>query len=159
MPRFTTFCLLGTALLSAPLEAKDRKLPYWASISSEEARMRTGPGQNYPATWLYRRENLPIQVVETYPNWRKVREPDGTIGWMLQGLLSDTRTAIVLPGAPRTMHADPSDTAAVAYRIAPGAVGLVSKCGGGWCRLEVKGRAGFIRTSALWGVDPDEKID
>lgn len=159
MPRLTTACLLTLALLSAPLEAKDRKPPYWASISAGEARMRTGPSLTYPATWLYKRRDLPIRVLEIYPSWRKVQEPDGTVGWMLQGLLSDARTAIVLPGAARTMHVEPSETAAAAYRIAPGAIGGVSKCGNGWCRMDVKGRAGFIRTSDLWGVDPDEALD
>lgn len=152
-------CLLGLALTSAPAAAKDRKPPYWASIASGEARMRTGPGLRYPATWLYKRRDLPIRVVETFPDWRKVQEPDGTTGWMLVRLLSDTRTAIVAPGDVRAMHASPVDDAAVTYRIAPGAIGRVSKCGGGWCRMDVKGKAGFIRTSDIWGVDANEEID
>src|SRR5687768_9888384 len=70
-----------------------RETPYWASISSGRAMMRTGPGQNYPGTWLYVRPDLPIQVVEVYQSWRKIRDPDGTSGWMLVNLLSDRRTA------------------------------------------------------------------
>ncbi len=157
MSRFTAACLL--AVLATPAAAADRKLPYWASIAAGEARMRTGPSLTYPATWLYKRRDLPIRVIETYPSWRKVQEPDGTVGWMLVGLLSDTRTAIVPTGGPRDMRISPAPDAAVAYRVAPGAVGRVSKCGGGWCRLDVKGRAGFIRTADLWGVDPDEVLD
>jgi hypothetical protein len=52
-------------------------------------------GKNYPATWLYQRADLPVKVLEVYPSWRKVQDPDGTAGWMLVNLLSDTRTAIV----------------------------------------------------------------
>lgn len=147
------------ALLAGSAHAADRKPPYWASISAGEARMRTGPANTYPVMWLYRRADLPIRVVATYPSWRKVQEPDGTTGWMLQGLLSDTRTAIVLPGATRTLHAEPSETASVSYRVAPGVVGRVTRCGGGWCRMEINKRAGFIRTRDLWGVDLDERID
>lgn len=157
MLRFTTACLLVS--LAAPVAAKERKPPYWASIAKSEARMRTGPSQTYPATWLYRRRDLPIRVIAAYPGWRKIEEPDGTIGWMDVDLLSDARTAIVSPGEMRTMHTDPSVTAGVSYRIAPGAIGRVSNCGGGWCRMDVKGKGGFIRTSDLWGVDPNEEID
>ena len=63
--------------------------------------MRTGPGRNYPGIWLYKRRDLPIRVVQIYPNWRKIEDPDGEQGWMLVTLLSDRRTGIVKPGEPR----------------------------------------------------------
>lgn len=158
MPRLTTALLLAT-IFAAPVSAADRKPPYWASISAGQARMRTGPSQTYPVTWLYTRRDLPIRVVGIYPGWRKVQETDGTVGWMDVDLLSDTRTAIVPAGSMREMRANPAPDAAIAYRVAPGAIGRVSKCGDGWCRLDVKGRAGFIRTIDLWGVDRDEVLD
>ena len=68
---------LGLTVGSARAQ-DERATPYWASISAGKAMMRTGPGQNYPAVWLYVRADLPIQVVETYPNWRKISDPDGT---------------------------------------------------------------------------------
>lgn len=149
----------AAAFLAAPAHAADRKPPYWASIAKSQARMRTGPSQTYPATWLYTRRDLPIRIIGIYPGWRKVQETDGTVGWMDVDLLSDARTAIVPPGAPRAMHAAPADTAAIAYRVAPGVVGRVSKCSKGWCRMVVKKKAGFIRTADLWGVDPNEELD
>lgn len=158
MVRVTLF-LLGLLLAAGGAWAKDRKPPYWASISASEARMRTGPALKYPATWLYRRADLPIRVIETYPSWRKVQDPDGTVGWMLVRLLSDARTAIVSPGAVRELRENPTPASAITYRIQPGVVGRLSKCARGWCRIDVKGRAGFIRTSELWGVEPDEEFD
>ena len=59
----------------APASAQDKKPPYWASIASGEAMMRTGPGRNYPGIWLYKRRDLPIRVVQIYPNWRKIEDP------------------------------------------------------------------------------------
>ena len=46
-----------------------------------------------------------------------------------------------------------------AVRAAPGVVGRVSKCGNGWCYLDVKGRGGFVEISHIWGVDPVETIE
>ena len=154
--------VLGLILASLvmPAAAQDaRKTPYWASIASGEAMMRTGPGRNYPATWLYRRADLPIQVFEVYPSWRKVRDPGGTEGWMLVNLLSDTRTALVVGAEAVAMHQLASARAPVAFRVEPGVVGRISKCGGGWCRFEVGGRAGFIGKTHLWGVGAEERID
>ena len=157
--RLLLAALLLVLVAPAADAQKERKTPYWASISAGEALMRTGPGRNYPATWLYRRADLPIKVVETYPSWRKVQDPEGATGWMLVNLLSDTRTAIVTGDAPRDMHEAPSSEARVVLRAEPGVVGRLSRCASGWCRLDVRGRAAYIRTDHLWGVDPDETID
>ena len=145
--------------LAAPAVAQDRQPPYWASIASGEAMMRTGPGTNYPGIWLYKRRDLPIRVVKTYPNWRMIEDPDGTRGWMLVSLLSDRRTAIVRPGRPRPIHerADPSSR--VAYLAEPGVVGRIDKCRDGWCRIKVGKRQGHIRSSDIWGTAAGEQIN
>lgn len=157
--RIALAALAATLTVGGATAQEARKTPYWASISAGEALMRTGPGRNYPATWLYQRADLPIKVVEVYPSWRKVQDPDGTTGWMLVNLLSDQRTALVTGEAPRDMHEAPSSEARVAYRAEPGVVGRLSQCASGWCRLEVRGRAGFIRADQIWGVDPNETLD
>src|SRR3546814_10319351 len=104
------------ALAALPFAAgsqDQRQTPYWASIAAGKARMRTGPGRTYPATWLYQRADLPIKVVEVYSHWRKIEDPGGTIGWMQVNLLSDTRTAIVTGDEPRPMREAPAESAKV----------------------------------------------
>ena len=156
-----TRALAIAALLSlaGPAGAQEKQPPYWASIASGEAMMRTGPGKNYPGVWLYKRRDLPIRVVKTYPNWRMIEDPDGTRGWMLVTLLSDRRTAMVRPGEPRPIHerADPSSR--VAYLAEPGVVGRIDKCRDGWCRITIGKRRGHIRASELWGIGKSEALD
>lgn len=151
---------LGLGLMVGSAQAQDdRATPYWASISAGKAMMRTGPGLNYPATWLYVRADLPIRVVETYPNWRKVSDPDGTTGWMLQRLLSDRRTALVTGGSARPLHQDPAEGSKIRFLAQPGVVGRLSKCADGWCLLEVGGRKGYIRAGHFWGLDPGGTLE
>ncbi len=150
---------LATLSLSSASAQQRRETPYWASIASGQAMMRTGPGRNYPATWTYVRADLPIRVVEIYQNWRKIEDPDGTRGWMLVSLLSDTRTAIVRGESPRPMHEQPDEASAIRFRAAPGVVGRISRCAGGWCRIDVHGRDGFIRAEHIWGVGANETVE
>lgn len=152
-----TIIVLGTLALGAA-EAQQRQTPYWASISSGEALMRSGPGKNFPGLWLYRRADLPIKVLETYPSWRRIQDPAGTIGWMQVNLLADQRTAIVTGEVPRPLHETPSDSASVRYRAEPGVVGRLSGCAGEWCRFDVGGKAGFVRKAHIWGVDREENF-
>src|SRR5436309_14485802 len=131
---------LGALLALGPASAQAvRAVPYWASIVSGRAMMRTGPGQNYPGTWLYVRPDLPIRVIEVYHDWRKVSDPQGTTGWMLVRLLSDQRTAIVRPGEPRPLHEAPDEGSPVRFRAAPNVVGRVSRCAGGRFLFGVRG--------------------
>jgi len=150
--------LVAAALAPAAQAQEQRKTPYWASISAGEAMMRTGPGRNYPAVWLYRRADLPIRVVETYPNWRKIQDPGGATGWMLVNLLSDTRTGLVTGTEPRPMHEKPDPSARIRYHAEPGVVGRLSNCANNWCQFNVKGKRGYIRTEHIWGTDPGESF-
>ncbi|HEX8579785.1 MAG TPA: SH3 domain-containing protein [Allosphingosinicella sp.] len=149
---------LSLAVTAADAQ-RERQTPYWASISATKALMRTGPGRNYPASWLYVRGDLPIRVVETYPNWRKVQDPAGETGWMLQRLLSDARTAIVTGTEPRPIHEAPEAGSPIRYLAEPGVVGHLSKCEGGWCRFETGGRNGYMQVAHFWGTDANEKLD
>ena len=162
MPRRIVTVLAASAAMTwlAVAQAQPaRETPYWASIASGRAMMRTGPGRNYPGIWLYQRRDLPIRVVQTYPNWRKIEDPSGQQGWMLVTLLSDRRTAMVKPGEPRDMRTEPDAGAPVRYRVEAGVVGRIEQCDGQWCRFEVGERAGFIRQDQVWGVLSGERFD
>lgn len=159
--RFATAGIVVTTLvatLSAPVaQAQRRKPPYFASIAAGEARMRSGPGKNYPTQWVYRRADLPIQVIDIYQDWRKVVDPEGTQGWLQVGLLSDRRTGFVIEPVVE-LRASPQAGARVAWRAAAGVVGRLSRCSGGWCYFDVKGRGGYVEQARLWGVTPDEEL-
>lgn len=151
--------LVAGPLLAGTVEAQRRDPPYWASISSGRAMMRAGPGRTYPGLWLYVRRDLPVQVIEIYQHWRKIRDPDGATGWMLVNLLSDTRTGLVRGDGPQPMHERPDEASSIAWRAEPGVVGRLSRCADGWCRFDVGGRVGYIRTVDLYGVGPDETVE
>ena len=158
MKRFLALLLLAGAMIVAPAPAQQRRAtPYWASIDSGRAMMRSGPGQNYPGEWLYVRRDLPIRVIGIYQDWRQIEDPDGQKGWMLVRLLSDQRTAIVR-GETRALHEAPDGNSPVRFRAEAGVVGRVSRCAAGWCLFDSGGRGGYIRVDQIWGVDPGETI-
>lgn len=147
------FSLVAVAALGCTsASAQSRKaLPYWASISEPEARMRVGPNLDYPSNWVYRRRDLPVKVVQVLGNWRKIEDSSGTQGWMHVRLLSDTATAIVT-GHVTEMRDRPSDDAKLLYRVEAGVVGRIADCGSGWCAFDVGGKKGYIRAGSLWGA-------
>lgn len=142
----------GLAAGIAPgAQAQEKKVPYWVAIAKDEARMRVGPSMDYPANWVYRRRNLPLKVIETYPNWRRIEDPDGTRGWMHVRLLKEDTTAIVI-GEVTPMREEPAAGAKALYRVEPGVVGHVSDCDAMWCRFDVNGQRGYVAKRFLWGA-------
>ena len=144
--------------MAGAIAQKVRETPYWASISAAKARLRTGPGNNFPALWEYVRPDLPLKVVQVRAEWRKVEDPDGAQGWMRSFLLSEQRTAIVR-GGTQPLRAAPDAGAKILWRAETGVIGRISHCASGWCEFDVRGRAGYIAVDHLWGVAPGETID
>ncbi len=145
-------------LLATPAQA-EKKPPYWASIASGQAMMRTGPGRNYPGTWLYQRRDLPVRVVGVYQTWRKIEDPDGQQGWMLVTMLSDKRSAIIRPGAPRPIRNKPDGSSHIAYQAEPGVVGKIDHCAAGWCHIVIAKRDGYVAAGDVWGLGEGEAVD
>ncbi len=157
MAGLAAIAVLGTAAADAQTAKDKPKPPYFASIGAGKARMRSGPGRAFPATWLYVRADLPVRVIDVFKDWRKVEDPGGTQGWMLGALVSSTRTAIV-QGSVIELRERPAFGARVVWRAEPGVVGRISQCARGWCRFDVKGQAGYAEASRLWGVTSEEVL-
>jgi SH3-like domain-containing protein len=147
--------LLALSALALPQSAvsqTQKKTPYWGSIAAGKARMRTGPGEQFPATWLYQRAGLPVKIIAIYGSWRKIEDPDGTQGWMQVNLLSADRTALFTKEI-RPLREKPDPSAKALWRAEPGVIGRVSECAKGWCRVDVLGRMGYVEVSHIYGAD------
>ncbi len=138
-------------------------LPRFVSLKSARVNMRVGPGSEYQVEWLYMKRGLPVEIIQEYDNWRKVRDAEGNEGWVLGALLSGTRTAIVAPWSVRKnlveMRTGPQAANDVVAHIEPGAVADIKFCRQSWCRIEAQGISGYIRQNQLWGVYPDKSLD
>lgn len=149
--------LLAFAALSMPVRAADDgKVPYWASIDTDLANMRVGPGESYGIAWVYKRHHLPVRVVRREGPWRLVEDPDGARGWIRDLLLSRQRAAIVTGKGLAKMHAEGHGGSPMLWRLEPGVVGLLGKCESDWCAFDVEGHKGFVRADRLWGAGEPE---
>lgn len=138
-------------------------LPRFVSLKASKVNLRIGPGRDYAVDWMYMKSGLPMEIVQEYDNWRRVRDAEGTEGWIYQSLLSGKRTAIATPwdagkGTTVSLMAEPATGAATVAVIEPGAVGSVISCTGDWCEMEFSGHRGWLNQSSVWGVYPGEKI-
>lgn len=136
-------------------------LPRFVSLKSSRVNLRIGPGRDYSVDWLYLKSGLPLEIIQEYDNWRRVRDSEGTEGWIYQSLLSGRRTGMTVPwhrgkDANVTLHREPEDNADTIALIEPGTIGRIHVCNGKWCRMTFKGHKGWINQASVWGVYPGE---
>jgi SH3-like domain-containing protein len=133
-------------------------LPRYASMGASQVNMRTGPGEQYPINWVYRRELLPVEIVQEFGPWRKVKDMDGIEGWVNGNLLSDQRTGLVL-GQTRLLYSSNDSASRPLYRIEKGVVAKIVVCDEGWCQLNADGKTGFILREHIWGTYSGENFN
>lgn len=133
-------------------------IPRFVSLRSAEVNLRTGPGTTYPIEWVYVRRGFPVEVIAEFDIWRKIRDWQGTVGWVHQSMLDGRRTALVV-GEDRFLRDEPSPAAMPVARLASGVIGQLLECAGAWCRIDAANYRGWLPRDEFWGVGPQEVLE
>ncbi len=162
-PRFAALLamLLVVLLVVVPALAVAQSgapLPRFAALRADEVNLRAGPGTEYPVEWVFMRRALPIEITAEYGQWRKIRDYDGSEGWVHKSLLTGRRSLLVT-GEVRTLRDDPALEAPATARAEPGVIGRLLACDGGWCEIDVAGHKGWLPIAHLWGVYDGEVVE
>lgn len=129
-------------------------LPRFVSIKTDEANARRGPHRSHRIDWVYRRAGLPVEIIDEYVHWRKIRDSEGQGGWMYYTLLSGQRTALVTEQTPLRRLPDPEATSVAILDV--DVVARIIECRPDWCRLRARGYRGWVQKSTIWGVREGE---
>ncbi|WP_338325515.1 SH3 domain-containing protein, partial [Muricoccus nepalensis] len=134
-------------------------LPRFASLRAEEVNLRAGPGTRYPIEWTYQRRDLPVQIVREFELWRRIKDMEGTEGWVHQSNLTGRRN-LVVTGEERVLRRRPEESGAVVARLQPGVLGRIRLCATGetWCEVQVGEHRGWLRRGDFFGAMPGEEV-
>jgi SH3-like domain-containing protein len=152
----------GLAQAQPAGSASGLPVPRFVSLKADKVNMHVGPAKTYETKWLYQRQGLPVEITAESENWRRVRDSDGTEGWVYHSLLSGKRTGMVIAKTPDDLIAvydKADDKSAVTAKLERGVVGTVKRCNDNWCYFTGRGYEGWIQQVRLWGVYPGEKVD
>lgn len=154
------FTVMMPSLQAAGHKGTGLPLPRFVSLRSGEVNLRTGPGVQHPVDWVYQRQFLPLEIIAEFGTWRKVRDWQGTQGWVHQSMVGAKRTFIIT-GATRTIRRKDDPKSKPVARAEAGVIGRVLSCPNlnGWCRVEVAGREGWLRRVEIWGLYRSEVME
>jgi SH3-like domain-containing protein len=133
-------------------------VPRFVSLRSAEVNVRTGPGTRYPVEWVFVKRDIPVEITAEFDTWRRIRDWEGTEGWVHQSMLSGKRAIMVL-GDVRTLRRSAGESAGGLAKVEPGVAGKLLHCQTNWCEVNVGGYRGWLQKSEFWGVYPAETVE
>ena len=137
-------------------------IPRFVSITAARVNLRMGPGRQYPISWILQRRHLPVEIVEEFEHWRKIRERSGEVGWVHKTMLSGKRMGMVITSG-KTGELTPAYAKAEVGKpvlmAEAGAIGEISQCQGDWCAIKFQKAEGWMCRDNLWGTYPAEEFE
>lgn len=156
---FTLALLIAAPAFAAPepsiLNPSGLPVPRFVSLKSDDVNLRAGPGKRYPIQWHYARARLPVEIIEEFAHWRKIRDYEGTSGWVHKGIVDGKRTILIMD-KQQTLYEKPDAASAPAIKVAPLVIAFLKECQPDWCRVEIQDRKAWIRKADIWGVTREE---
>ena len=137
-------------------------VPRFVSLKPDRVTVRGGPNRDHDISFVFTRSGLPVEITAESDNWRRIRDWEGSEGWVYHSLLSGRRTALVSAKQEDDLVPlyDSTDAqATLVARLQPGVLATVKHCSGTWCHISGTGFDGWITQERLWGVYANEKID
>jgi SH3-like domain-containing protein len=136
-------------------------IPRFVSLRADVVNLRIGPGDRYPVAWVYHRKGLPVEIIAQLDQWRRIRDSQGTEGWVNQRLVTGIRNVIV-QGAQRVLYAEADTGSPPVAKLDPGVVAHLLECRKEWCRIEAQNTTdalrGWLTRDEVWGVYPNEVV-
>ena len=126
-------------------------IPRFVSLKSNEVNLRVGPSINYPINLKYTKKNLPIEIIDEFDVWRKIRDHENNIGWIKKGLLKGDR--YVLTGLNnedvKILNHPGGKQIGV---IQKNNILILNKCLKNWCYIYHADIQGWATKNGIWGI-------
>lgn len=163
--------LLGLLLTGAPAlyaasadsgeaEGKSKlELPRFGALRFSATNMRTGPGQRYPISWIYKRTGLPVEVVALFDNWYRIRDHDGTEGWVHKTQVKMQRRGMVTGSKPHGLRNAADLKAPIVAQLMPNVLFNIMACQKDWCLVKGDDFKGYLRKDDFFGAYPAEVFE
>ena len=128
------------------------QLPRFVSLKSNDVNLRVGPSINYPIELKYTQNNLPVEIIDEFDVWRKIKDSENNIGWLHKRLIKGDRFIL-------TINKNNS-TKKIFSRPNGNQIGMVEKnnilklesCLKHWCLVSHQKIRGWLSKDFVWGV-------
>jgi len=123
---------------------------YFLTLRYNNVNLRQGPSKDYPIKIFYKKKYLPILILDTSGNWRKIKDHEDNTGWIHRSQLSKKKAALILNDKVLMFKNSTMFSRPLAV-LEKGRLCLVYKCKNDWCKIKVDKYSGWVKKKSLWG--------
>ena len=123
---------------------------YFLTLRNNTTNLRQGPSFDYPIKIFYKKKYLPVLIIDSSDNFRKIKDHENNTGWIHVSQLSKKKAAIVISEKSILFKNDTVYSNPLAI-LAQGRLCIISKCNDEWCKIKTDKFSGWTKKDNLWG--------
>ena len=123
---------------------------YFSTLRNNTTNLRQGPSFDYPIKIFYKKKYLPVLVLDSSDNFRKIRDHENNTGWLHISQLSKKK-AVLANSKQVIMFKNSTIFSSPLAILDQGRLCLILKCNDEWCKIKTKKYSGWIKKENLWG--------
>ena len=118
-------------------------------LKNNKVNVRYGPGFDYPIKFIYKKNKLPLQVIDKKENFRKILDHKKNNGWIHISQLRKSKSLITTSN--KILFKKPTKYSKPLAKIEKGRLLIVKKCEKNWCNIKTDKFSGWINKNNIWG--------
>ena len=150
------FVLICSNLYGKKGPVTNLQLPRFVSLKSDNVNLRIGPSLNYPLVLKYTQKNLPIEVIDEFDVWRKVKDHENNIGWLHKSLIAGERFILTINKNQFIKNIYNRPNGKVIGIVKQNNILNLERCLIHWCLISHRDIKGWLSKEFIWGVYESE---
>ena len=122
----------------------------YRTLKNDKVNLRQGPSFEYPVKIIYKKKFLPVLILDSSDNFKKIRDHENNSGWIHVSQLSKKKAAIIIDD-DIIVFSKPSIFSTPLVILKKGRLCKIAKCKQDWCKINVNKYKGWIKKDSLWG--------
>ena len=118
-------------------------------LKNNKVNVRYGPSFDYPIKFIYKKNKLPLQIIDKKENFRKILDHKKNSGWIHISQLRKSKSLIAT--SKKILFKKPTKFSKPLARISEGRLLIVKECENNWCSIKTDKYSGWIEKKDVWG--------
>ena len=123
---------------------------YFLTLKYNEVKVRQGPSFEYPVKFIYNKKYLPVKVIDSKDNFKKIIDLKNNSGWIHISQLTKKKSAINIFDLA-LIFKKPNIYSKPIAKLESGKMVTIKRCKDKWCKISTQNISGWIKKKFLWG--------
>ena len=123
---------------------------YFLTLKYNEVKVRQGPSSEYPVKFIYNKKYLPVKVIDSKDNFRKIIDLKNNSGWIHISQLTKKKSAINIFNLA-LIFKKPNIYSKPIAKLESGKMVTIKRCKDKWCKISTQNISGWVKKKFLWG--------